>query len=99
MIHYAGPILKGRVTDTLSARFTLHVAFDTVNVSVVGGLEVSGDGLRIYPPANVAAAGAKQPVIAVQHLSFHSALIGLLLQATRVGVVRVTGLEINIPPR
>jgi hypothetical protein len=99
MIHYAGPILKGRVTETLSTRFKSHVELDTLNVSVLRGLEVSGDGLRIYPPKKVVAAGAKQPLIAVKHFSFHSALIGLFLKPTRVGVVRVTGLEINIPPR
>jgi hypothetical protein len=99
MIHYAGPILKGRVAETLSTRFDSRVELDTLNVSVLQGLEVSGDRLRIYPPDSVVAAGAKQPLIALKHFSFHSGLIGLFLKPTRVGTVRVTGLEINIPPR
>jgi hypothetical protein len=98
-IHYAGPILKGRVTETLSARFDSHVELDILNVSVLRGLEVSGDGLRIYPPDTVVAAGAKQPLIAIKHFSFHTPLMGLFLKPTRVGAVGVTGLEINIPPR
>ncbi len=98
MIHRAGPILKGRVTETLSARFDSRVELESLNVSVLGGLEVSGDHLRIYPPDTVVAAGASQPLIALEHFSFHSGVLGLFIKPMHVGRVQVTGLQINIPP-
>ncbi len=99
MIHRAVPILKGRITETLSARFNGRVELDAVNVSVLPALEVSGDRLRIYPPDDVVAAGATQPLIALDHFSFHAGLSGLLLEPMHVGLVQVTGLTIHIPPR
>ncbi len=99
MIHRAGPILKGRITETLSTRFNSRVELDSLNVSVLRGLEVSGNGLRIYPPDNVVAAGASQPLIAVKHFSFHAGLIGLFIKPMHVGLVHINGLQINIPPR
>src|SRR5205823_9937366 len=99
VIHNAGPILKGRVIETLSTRFNSRVELDGLNVSVLRGLEVSGDRLRIYPPEDVVAAGVKQPLIALEHFSFHSGLVGLFFKPMHVDAVRVTGLQINIPPR
>ena len=99
MIRRAGPILKARITETLSARFNGRVELDSLNVSVLHGLEVSGDRLRIYPPDDVVAAGASQPLIALEHFSFHAGMIGLLLEPMHVGMVQVNGLQINIPPR
>jgi hypothetical protein len=99
MIRRAGPILKGRVTETLSARFNGRAELDSLNVSVLHGLEVSGNRLRIYPPDDVVAAGASQPLIALEHFSFHAGLTGLFVEPMHVGVVQVDGLEINIPPR
>ena len=99
VINRAGPILKRRVTETLSTRFNGRVELDNLSVSVLRGLEVSGDRLRIYPPDEVVAAGANQPLIAIDHFSFHAGLIGFLLQPMHVGMVRVTGLRIDIPPR
>ena len=99
MIHRAGPILKGRIKETLSTRFESRVELDTLDVSVVRGLEVSGDRLAIYPPDSVVAAGAKEPLIAVNHFSFHSGLLGLFFKPMHVSKVQVNGLEIDIPPR
>jgi hypothetical protein len=99
MIHRAVPILKGRITETLSARFNSRVELDGLDVSVMPGLQVSGDRLRIYPPDDVVAAGASQPLIALDHFSFHAGLTGLLLEPMHVGLVHVSGLQIHIPPR
>jgi hypothetical protein len=98
-IRRASPILKGRIIETLSTRFDSHVELDTLDVSMLGGLEVSGDRLRIYPPDAVIAAGAREPLIAVEHFSFHSGLTGLFIKPMHVGRVEVIGLQINIPPR
>jgi hypothetical protein len=47
----------------------------------------------------VAAAGANQPLIAIEQFSFHSGLFGYFLEPMHVRVVQVTNLQINIPPR
>src|SRR5580658_10116767 len=98
-VHRAMPILKGRVIETLSTRFNSRVEMDGFSVSVLKGLEVSGDGLRIYPVEEVVAAGAREPLIAVRHFSFHANLMGLFVKPTHVGTVHVSGLAIHIPPR
>jgi len=99
VVRHAAPILKGRVIETLSTRFNAKVEMDGFDVSVVKGLEVSGDGLRIFPPDDVVAAGATQPLIELGHFSFHANLPGLFVKPTRVGTVHVTGMKIHIPPR
>ena len=99
MIHRAVPILKGRIVETLRARFNGRVELDGLDVSVMSGLQVSGDRLRVFPPDDVVAAGAVQPLIALDHFSFHAGLTGLLLEPMHVGLVQVSGLQIQIPPR
>jgi hypothetical protein len=99
LIQRANPILKGRVIETLSTRFNARVELDSLDVSLVKGLEVSGHGLRIFAPDDVVAAGATKPVIAVAEFSFHASLRGLWIKPTRVGTIYVSGLEVHIPPR
>jgi hypothetical protein len=99
MLRRAGPILKGRVVETLSTRFNSKVELDTLDVSLFHGLQVSGAGLRIYPPDDVVAAGANYPILALRQFSFHAAVMGLFIKPTRVDTVHVSGLTIHIPPR
>jgi len=99
MVHRAAPILKGRVIETLSTRFNSRVELDGLDVSVMKGLEVSGNGLRIFPEDEVVAAGATEPLIALGRFSFHANLAGLFLKPMHVGTVHVTGMAIQIPPR
>jgi hypothetical protein len=99
MIERAGPILKGRVIETLSTRFNSRVELDRFQVSVLRGLEISADRLRIFPPDPVVAAGANQPLIAIDHFTFHSGFIGLIFKPMHLREVHVVGLHINIPPR
>ncbi len=99
VVRRAGPILKGRVIETLSTRFNSKVELDRLSVSLGRGLEVSGDGLRIYPPDDVVAAGADYPEITIKHFQFYSGMRGLFLKPMHVGTVHVTGLEVKIPPR
>ena len=99
VIHRAAPILKGRVIETLSTRFNSKVELDDLDVSLIKGLAVSGNGLRIFAPDDLVAAGAKDPVIAVKNFDFHIGLIGLFLKPTHVSSVYVRGLQIHIPPK
>lgn len=99
MLKRAGPILKGRIVETLSAKFESRVELDDFQVSILRGLEASGRGLRIFPTDKVMAAGAKQPLIALKEFQFHSGFIGLFFKPTHVRAVHVRGLSIHIPPR
>jgi hypothetical protein len=93
------PILKGRIVETLSARFNARVELDTLDVSVVKGLAVSGGGLRIFAPDDMVAAGATHPLISVKEFSFHAPIRELFVKPVHIGLVHVAGLEIRIPPR
>ena len=99
VLRRAGPILKGRIIETLSTRFDSHVELDNLDVSIGRGLEVAGQGLRIFSPDAVVAAGANQPLIAVRQFHFHSGVMGLFRKPMHVSAVRVNALDINIPPR
>jgi hypothetical protein len=99
VVKRAKPIIKGRIIDTLSEKFDAKVELDDFDVSLGRGLEVSGGGLRIYPPDDVVAAGADYPEIAIKHFEFYSGTRGLFLKPMHVGTVHVTGLEVKIPPR
>jgi hypothetical protein len=95
----ADPILKGRVIETLSNRFQSKVELDDFEVSIGHGIEATGKGLRIFAPDDVVAAGATKPLIAIDSFEFHASILGLYFKPTHVGMVRVQGLAINIPPR
>jgi hypothetical protein len=99
VLHRAGPILKGRIIETLSTRFDSRVELAHLDVSIGRGLEVAGQGLRIFPPDAVVAAGANQPLIAVRQFHFHSGVMGLFLKPMHVSAISVNALDINIPPR
>jgi hypothetical protein len=98
MARRAAPILKARITETLRASFHGRVELESVEVAFWRGFEVRGGHLRIYPPGNLVAAGADQPLITLDHFAFHASLMGLFLKPMHVRAVEVDGLEINIPP-
>lgn len=99
LLHRADSILRGRIVETLSTRFDSRVDLDGFHVSVLKGLEVSGDGLRIFPPDDVVAAGATDPLIALKHFSFHANVLGLFQKPMHVGTVKVEGMTISVPPK
>ncbi len=97
--HYAEPILRERVIETLSARFHARVELPSFHVSVSHGFRVSGEGLKIFAKfdPNAHQPGI-QPVIAVQEFRFRAGLLNLLHTPMRIHRVYVYGLELNIPP-
>jgi hypothetical protein len=99
VLHRAGPILKGRIIETLSTRFDSRVELDNLDVALGRGLEVTGNGLRIFPPEAVVAAGANQPLIAIGAFNFHAGVTGLFFKPMHVSAVRASSLHINVPPR
>ncbi|HUK47096.1 MAG TPA: hypothetical protein VLW06_05875 [Terriglobales bacterium] len=100
LAHHAGPLLRARIIETLSARFHTRVELGDVNVAFNQGLEVSGKHLLVYGHSdpNIHAPGI-QPLIAVDEFRFRLGALGLLRSPIHVGTVFVKGLRLNIPPK
>ena len=99
LIQRAEPILKGRVVETLRTEFNSHVELDRLNVSMLHGIDVTGGGLRIFPPDDVMAAGARAPLISVSNFSFHSTVRSLWVRPMHINTVYLSGLVVTVPPR
>jgi hypothetical protein len=88
------------VIETLSDHFNGKVELASFRVSVIKGIEVSGNGLKIYGKTdpNPSEPGV-QPLIAVQEFRFQTSLMSLFRSPMHVETVYVKGLELNIPPK
>ena len=95
-----GPILRQRLIEALSTRFHSQVELDSLDVSLLHGLEVSGRGLRIGAPlaSTDATSQGVHPLVTVAQFTFHTGLRSLFERPLRVGTVHVSGLDIRIPP-
>jgi hypothetical protein len=97
----ASSTLKNRIIETLRASFHGRVELDNLDVVSWHGFEVTGGNLRIYPPETSVQSTPQTgtpPLIALKHFDFHASLAGLFTKPTHVSVVKIDGLEINIPP-
>ena len=95
-LHRAGPLLKAEVIETLSTRFDSRVELDQFHASFINGFQVSGSGLKLYPNH----LDTNEPMIAVDHFSFHIFDWHQLLHTPIViNRVQVTGLNIHLPPK
>ena len=96
VLHHAGPILKSKVVDTLSARFDSRVELAQFQVSVLKGFEVSGTGLKLYPNH----LAMSEPLIQVDRFYFHVLNWRQLFRTPLyINHVQVSGLEIHLPPK
>ena len=100
LIFNARPILRTRVVETLSARFKSKVELDAFDVSMVKGLQVSGEGLRLFGDGdpNNHEPGV-QPLIDVGEFRFRMGILDFLRAPMHVKTVYVKGLRLNLPPR
>jgi len=99
-IHYAEPILRARVIETLSAHFHGPVELSSFHVSVAEGFQVSGTGLKVFGnfDPNIHQPGI-QPLIGVDEFRFHAGIVNLLHTPMRIHRVYLKGLLLNIPPK
>jgi len=100
LISHAEPILRERVTETLSTRFHSRVELDGFHVSLLRGLQVSGNGLRLFgdtDPNNHEP--GFQPLISVAEFRFRTDIAGLLRSPMHLNTVFMKGLALNLPPR
>jgi len=96
----AEPILRERVAATLSDRFHSKVELDGFHVSLMSGLQVSGEGLRLSGETdpNSHQPGI-QPVISVAEFRFRTGVMDLFRVPMHVNTVYLKGLSVNLPPR
>ena len=94
VLRHTGPIVKNRVVETLSTRFSVPVQLDDLQISLLHGIEVEGAGLRIP----YAGDGQVKPMISVQHFAFRTTFKGLLHQPTHLFAIHADGIEIDLPP-
>src|ERR1700688_3041730 len=94
------PILRGRVIETLSARFKSRVELAELHVWVADGIHVDGKGLKIYgvTDPNPWEPGV-QPLLEIGEFRFQTALRSLFREPMHVDIVYVSGLIVNIPPK
>lgn len=99
-IRRAKPILRGRIIETLSARFHGPVELATFDVSISHGFQAWGSGLKIFGPSdpNIHEPGI-QPLIEIKEFRFVASIINLLHAPMHVHRVYLKGLELNIPPK
>src|SRR5215471_15505112 len=100
VIHRAGPILRERVIETLATRFKSKVELDRFHVSLLQGLQVSGEGLRLFgqtDPNNLQP--GVQPLISVAEFRFRTDFANLIRSPMHVDTVHIKGLVINLPPK
>jgi hypothetical protein len=100
VVSRAEPILRERVTETLSTRFHSKVELDGFHVSLLRGLQVSGEGLRLFGDSdpNIHQPGI-QPLISVAEFRFRTGMLDLFRSPMHVDTVYVKGMSLNIPPR
>jgi hypothetical protein len=101
--HNAEPMLRRRVIANLEGRFHSPVELDTLHLSLLHGLQVSGGGLRILNIAGPEHPDARPenaaPMLSVKSFEFRSGLRELFEPTMRIVTVYVQGMQLNIPPR
>jgi hypothetical protein len=100
VITHAEPILRTRVIETLATRFKSRIELSKIHVSIVNGLEVSGEGLKVFgvTDPNPYEDGV-QPLLEIPQFRFHTSMSSLFREPMHVETVYVKGLTMNIPPK
>ncbi|MHB1795383.1 MAG: AsmA family protein [Acidobacteriaceae bacterium] len=94
-MHHAGPMLRARVIQALSQRFDSQVQLGEFNVSVLHGLDVEGKNLSLRSNLDP----GLPPQIQVRQFSFHTGLLDVFRSPLHIGLVRLHGLQLMIPPK
>jgi hypothetical protein len=97
------PRMRRKVIATLSARFHSPVELDRLSLSMEKNIVVTGGGLRVLylagPTKQDAHPAAGRPMLVIDSFEFRTGWRELLAPTTRVLVVKVHGLQVNIPPK
>lgn len=88
------PGLRTRLTNALSERFDSEVQLETLRLSALPSLRVSGSGLTLRHKGRTDV----PPLIEVASFSAEASLFGLIGRPVRLQRIHLDGLEINVPP-
>ena len=94
-IHHAEPMLRARVIQTLSQRFNSQVQLGEFDVSVLHGLNVEGKNLSLRSNLDP----SLPPQIQVAQFSFRTPLLDVFQSPMHIGLVRLHGLQLMVPPK
>jgi hypothetical protein len=98
--HHAEPMLRARVVASLQERFRSPVQLDALHISVLNGLQVSGEGLRILNlEGRTPQTQGQPPMLSIRSFQFSTSVRQLLEPVMRLSEVRVQGMQLNIPPK
>ncbi|MGB8260200.1 MAG: AsmA-like C-terminal region-containing protein [Terracidiphilus sp.] len=102
-VRRAEPYLRARIVESLQERFHAHVELDSFRVSLKGGLEAEGRGLRIWPPVEVEGVtvppGEGKPLIRLASFRFRAPLELWPGRPIHIKAVELAGLNVDLPPR
>jgi hypothetical protein len=101
VVRHAEPILRKRVIASLEERFDSPVELDALHISVVQGLEVTGEGLKVAYLGDLDKTRTwdEPPMLTVRRFTFRTGLRELFEPTMRVKLVRVEGMTLRIPPK
>jgi hypothetical protein len=88
------PGLRTRLTAALGERFDSAVQLETLRVSVLPRIRVSGTGLALQHKGRTDV----PPLIEIASFSAEASLFGLIGRPIRLQRIDLDGLEINVPP-
>lgn len=99
------PFLRAQIVEELRQQFHARVELDGFHVVLRNGLWAEGEGLRIWPPAEVEGvkvpgpAPTGEPLIRLAEFQFNAPLHFEKGKPYRISVVQLQGLDIHVPPR
>ena len=109
VVHRAEPMLRAEIVKWLQNRFHARVELDSFHLSLADGLLAEGEGLRIWPPAQVAGvqvpdsnkadAVSDKPLIQLEQFRFRTPLRFEPGKPIKISVLQLKGLDIDIPPK
>jgi hypothetical protein len=101
VVRHAEPILRKRVIASLEERFDSPVDLDALHISVVQGLEVTGEGLKVVYLGDLDKTRTwdEPAMLTVRRFTFRTGLRELFEPTMRVKLVRVEGMTLRIPPK
>lgn len=101
----AEPFLRSLIVEYLEQKFQARVELDSFHVSLAEGLQAKGNGLRIWPPAQVAGVAIggtripAKPLIELSQFSFRAPLRYSSGKPIRISLITLRGLTIDIPAK
>lgn len=97
VVHRVKPMLRARLTESLSQCFGSPVQIGNMDVEYRGGLEVAGRDLQVQSVLRGVAGDAAHPMLRVQEFHFRMGLLSALGSTPELQDVSVRGVFVDLP--